>query len=153
MTQSYTPITREEFEEVLDKTTEYEVATDSHGKEVAYDIDLPHPELTVRIFSTLVAGQARGCGEDAIRCVIWHEGKDVPVSGREKTLRIGPTPSNPQGWKGNLVPKIADLMYNWQERYYGDCPDCGGVLQLKEGQYGEFLGCSNYPDCEHTEQT
>ncbi|MBE2894732.1 DNA topoisomerase family protein [Spirabiliibacterium falconis] len=28
------------------------------------------------------------------------------------------------------------------------CPKCGGVLQLKTGKYGLFLGCSQYPQCD-----
>ena len=29
------------------------------------------------------------------------------------------------------------------------CPDCGGELVHKRGRYGEFIACSNYPDCRH----
>lgn len=32
-----------------------------------------------------------------------------------------------------------------------ECPECGGDLWLRDGQYGMFYGCENYPDCEHTE--
>ncbi len=32
------------------------------------------------------------------------------------------------------------------------CPRCGGTLKLREGQYGKFLGCINYPDCKFTKQ-
>lgn len=28
------------------------------------------------------------------------------------------------------------------------CPICGGKLVKKEGSYGEFYGCSNYPKCK-----
>jgi DNA topoisomerase-1 len=31
------------------------------------------------------------------------------------------------------------------------CPDCGSPLILKWGRAGQFLGCSNYPECRHTE--
>lgn len=31
------------------------------------------------------------------------------------------------------------------------CPDCGGMLKIKHGPYGKFLGCSNYPTCKHIE--
>lgn len=33
------------------------------------------------------------------------------------------------------------------------CPDCGGKMELKNGRYGMFLGCSNYSktNCKHTE--
>ena len=30
------------------------------------------------------------------------------------------------------------------------CPICGGILKLKNGRYGEFYGCSNYPECHYT---
>lgn len=33
------------------------------------------------------------------------------------------------------------------------CPSCdSGRLSLKTGRYGAFIGCSNYPDCNHTRQ-
>lgn len=32
----------------------------------------------------------------------------------------------------------------------GICPKCGGQLVLREGQYGRFYGCSNYPKCTYT---
>jgi len=30
------------------------------------------------------------------------------------------------------------------------CPTCGAPLAKRKGQYGEFLGCTNYPDCKFT---
>ncbi len=30
------------------------------------------------------------------------------------------------------------------------CPDCGGELQIKQGRFGRFIGCSNYPTCRYT---
>lgn len=30
------------------------------------------------------------------------------------------------------------------------CPKCGGKLVERKGQYGNFLGCSNYPKCKFT---
>lgn len=32
----------------------------------------------------------------------------------------------------------------------GICPSCGGKLVKREGKYGEFFGCSNYPKCRFT---
>lgn len=32
------------------------------------------------------------------------------------------------------------------------CPDCGdGDLVIRVGRYGKFIGCTNYPECKHTE--
>jgi len=30
-----------------------------------------------------------------------------------------------------------------------DCPDCGHPLVVRRGRYGEFVACSNYPECKH----
>ena len=30
------------------------------------------------------------------------------------------------------------------------CPKCNGKLIKKQGKYGEFVGCSNYPKCKYT---
>ena len=30
------------------------------------------------------------------------------------------------------------------------CPDCDGWMETRMGQYGRFLGCSNWPDCSYT---
>lgn len=31
------------------------------------------------------------------------------------------------------------------------CPECGGQLMIRHGRFGKFIGCSNFPDCRHTE--
>lgn len=31
------------------------------------------------------------------------------------------------------------------------CTDCGLPMKKRNGRYGEFWGCSGYPDCRHTE--
>lgn len=32
------------------------------------------------------------------------------------------------------------------------CPDCGGLLVVRRSFYGQFIGCSSYPKCRHTEK-
>ena len=50
-----------------------------------------------------------------------------------------------------LLVKIDDA---WRCRDCGveieGCPDCSGWLEEKMGKYGRFLGCSNWPRCNHT---
>ena len=31
------------------------------------------------------------------------------------------------------------------------CPDCGGKLVVRKGNYGKFYGCSNFPKCRFTQ--
>ncbi len=33
-----------------------------------------------------------------------------------------------------------------------NCPKCGKQLVLRQGQYGEFVSCSGYPDCKYIKQ-
>jgi DNA topoisomerase-1 len=33
-----------------------------------------------------------------------------------------------------------------------NCPKCGKPLVLRNGQYGEFVSCSGYPDCKYVKQ-
>jgi DNA topoisomerase-1 len=33
-----------------------------------------------------------------------------------------------------------------------DCPLCENPLVYREGRFGRFIGCSNFPSCRHTEQ-
>ncbi|MFP6290306.1 type I DNA topoisomerase [Helicobacter pylori] len=33
------------------------------------------------------------------------------------------------------------------------CPKCGGELVKKNSRYGEFIACSNYPECKYIKQT
>lgn len=35
----------------------------------------------------------------------------------------------------------------------GKCPLCGGNLVIRNGKYGQFYGCSNYPKCKYTHPT
>ena len=32
----------------------------------------------------------------------------------------------------------------------GQCPRCGGTLVQRNGKFGPFLGCNNYPRCKFT---
>ncbi|MDP8204640.1 MAG: type I DNA topoisomerase [Candidatus Tenebribacter mawsonii] len=48
---------------------------------------------------------------------------------------------NDEGLIEILKPKILDKK----------CPKCDSDLILKEGKFGKFIACSNYPKCKHTE--
>ena len=36
------------------------------------------------------------------------------------------------------------------EKYDGVCPDCGGELVIRDGRFGKFISCSNFPKCKYT---
>ena len=46
---------------------------------------------------------------------------------------------------GYFPPRLKPLFINC-----GKCPVCGHYLVKRKGEYGEFIGCSNYPNCKYT---
>ena len=43
---------------------------------------------------------------------------------------------------------VQNIRQTQAELREGICPRCGGKLIEREGKYGKFLGCANYPDCK-----
>jgi len=152
--RQYENISEDEFDAFMDGLAEYEKSVPANARELVYDIPLPTDALVVRVWSTIVRGNSRAKGDDAIRAVVWDVEEEQPIGGREKTLRLGPTESNPEGWKANLRPKVRDLVVNWRS-YDKMCPECGSRMALREpdrsDDWDAFWGCTNYPNCEHSE--
>jgi len=48
---------------------------------------------------------------------------------------------------------IRKKIRNSFKRSEGDnrCPKCGGLLVKRNGKFGSFLGCSNFPKCRYTQ--
>lgn len=154
--RKYTDISKAEFEHFLDSLHEevgrfVEIETGDFERVYELKDDLTDNGLSLRIYSTIDkrTEDNRDKGTDAIRTVIvsrTEDGDDIVVGGRTKTLRI-------ETWEKNLKKKIVDI-YRETQDYIEPCPEdyCSGYLVEREGKYGEFLGCTKYPSCDHTEQ-
>ena len=46
---------------------------------------------------------------------------------------------------------INNIKENIIDKDPNKCPKCGGHLVERNGKYGKFFGCSNYPKCKYTE--
>lgn len=141
--RQYTRVTVEEFENFLGGIAAFEFPEDVTAEEKVYDIPLPADDLVIRIYSTLQDGQARDKGSDAIRCTVFDKESGSVIGGEKKTLRI-------QTWRKNLEPKIRELVANWRDYNHGRCSCCDARMARRDGKYGEFLGCTNYPACKNT---
>lgn len=49
--------------------------------------------------------------------------------------------------KNKIDKKIASIKTKG-----GVCPKCGGELIMRDGKYGSFIGCSNFPKCRYTQK-
>lgn len=49
-----------------------------------------------------------------------------------------------------LVKKAFDEMEKKEAEETGEeCPECGSPLVIRNGKYGSFVACSNYPECKY----
>lgn len=51
--------------------------------------------------------------------------------------------------KSNVI-ESGTILYN--DKVNRRCPKCGAPLSKKNGKYGQFYGCINYPKCNYTEK-
>ncbi|MDR1722016.1 MAG: DNA topoisomerase I [Methanobrevibacter sp.] len=49
-----------------------------------------------------------------------------------------------------LDPKCGKPKRNTEPEVVGECPECGSDLLKRHGRYGDFVGCSNFPNCRFT---
>ena len=53
----------------------------------------------------------------------------------------------------DFEPLVQDAFDNMEkkepERVGEDCPECGHPLVIRKGRYGEFIACSNFPECKY----
>lgn len=146
MAGTYTRITEGEMDDVLLSNGFEVVDLDGVNEKVyQFNFDTKSGEtLGIRVYSSidLRTGDSRGCGNDAIRVtMMWKDGGEWKAIGSSKRVnRI-------QTWKKNLENRLN----TWSTMLEGRCGDCGAPLRKRSGEYGEFLGCSRYPDCDYTE--
>lgn len=96
-------------------------------------------KVALRVYSSLTNGVSRDVGKDAIRIVVWDSNIGRPVSGAIRTNRVA-------GWQNRMLTKLKGLSSSFK---FVKCPHCGSYMMERNGKYGTFLGCSNFPKCKH----
>ena len=48
---------------------------------------------------------------------------------------------------------VYNIKTNIKNNDINKCPKCGALLVERDGKYGRFIGCSNYPKCKYTKTT
>lgn len=65
---------------------------------------------------------------------------------QEKMNRIAALITN-----SNIEEHVESIRETKKKAAEGICPRCGGQLVVRNGKYGKFLGCSNYPKYRYTQ--
>lgn len=73
--------------------------------------------------------------------------KDTCTYSKEEVEKIYQTLMNHSSEMTNRE-HIKNVKQTQKELKKGICPRCGSILVLRDGKYGEFFGCSNYPKCK-----
>ena len=50
------------------------------------------------------------------------------------------------------VKQAKNIKKEKEQQSVNKCPKCGGNLIIRNGKYGSFIGCSNYPRCKYTKK-
>lgn len=54
-----------------------------------------------------------------------------------------------QEFEPSLKQAFDNMAKKEPEKTGEDCPNCGSPLVTRKGRYGEFVACSNYPECKY----
>lgn len=152
MPATYVEINKEEFEEALNSYG-FEPAEDITSKEIGvkelvYAVPIKD-RVHLKIFSSIDVKtfKTREVGSDAIRVIpmIW--------SNKQLEWRIlkglGKRTNRTTNWRSNLYDNIINTIKSLKSNYK-PCV-CGGVLVIRQGKFGKFWGCLDYPKCKNAE--
>lgn len=122
------------------------------GREVFADVAPPRSAARVRVYTSLASGasEARDCGEDAVRIVVFAG--ERPIRPSEKVLRTAPRGAEDRvgAFLDRLQGRIREAYA--EARSVPPCPLCGRALAVRtrKSDGGRFYGCSEFPECRGT---
>lgn len=118
-----------------------------------------HPDLFIPIVT--FSRQASVTCADNKTVVYWDQLNEVILSYQRKWLTsdeaekayeilLSANIDSPEN-RASHVENVKKQIANREEVVAnGYCPRCSGKLVLRNGKYGEFYGCINYPHCRYT---
>jgi DNA topoisomerase-1 len=93
----------------------------------------------------------RGRRGPFLACSAYPKCRNAKPLGGGKKEGAGDEAKAPDGAPGESKPKAPPRRKAPATLTDRDCPDCGKKLVIRSGRRGQFLGCSGYPKCRHTE--
>ena len=138
---TYTARMEEELDEIEEGKIDWREAMSEFYER--FQKDLEHAERHM----TDIKRMEEPTGEDCEKCgkpmvIKWGKfGKFIACTGYPECSNTRELPPDPASAEG-LTEQDA-------EEY---CENCGRVMVLKKGRFGQFYACSGYPDCKTTKQ-
>ncbi len=85
-------------------------------------------------------------------CILSYQNPMLNISDITKYAAklSGSTEYTKEEKKAHVSQIKGNVWYKDLKIQQGICPKCGGNLVERNGKYGKFLGCSNYPGCRFT---
>ena len=134
-----------QFEEALSATgLTWEYYAFDRG-EHTYLIPLEDTRVAVLVRSSIeMTGHAASTGNDSIRLLLINTKTGQPLA-----KKVDAWTQRTYGWQDRMLEKINTLYEKGLTMV--NCPQCEtGVLSQREGKFGVFYGCSNYPRCKYS---
>ena len=141
---SYSKFSKTKFEQIFHALEpDFELDGSFMGRINSYEYIYSAPiangfQLVLYSSVSTQTNEARAKGNDTIRLNLYHNTSSKPVRTATKTLRT-------DNWMVNLQSKVEELIAVATDSE--PCTGCDGELIRKKGEYGEFIGCTNYPEC------
>lgn len=145
---AYTKITQKEFEHTLSNLGKSGYSwiewkeENSTAKETIYMVKINN--IYVKIFSSIVDGETRPVGSDAIRAIGYDKESKTLMS--TVSVRVNRT----ENWSENLKKAIQEVVSKQLDIKTCPIPGCGGKINKikykdrNTGKLVEFDGCTNY---------
>lgn len=140
----FTLITAGEMDTLLCKGGFEKVEMTDGTKEFVYDRPYKTlPNVVIRVYTSIDSEVSRGIGEDAIRVCLVDTRINRGISRVCRTHRS-------VGWADRLRSKINEIFLSVSQ--LKRCRMCDYYMIERENKSkNKFLGCSNFPNCKHTE--
>jgi hypothetical protein len=144
----YRPFIRQDFEAEIIGEMKFQPMRVEGALEFAYhrivtNGPFPSKRFDIQVYSTvdLRTGMTRDTGKDAIRVML----RDIELNRTVLEWKVLRT----QG-AFRMTRQRCQEAWGYVMNPSHHCPDCGALLTARKGKRGDFLGCTNYPNCRFT---
>ena len=138
---TYTARMEEELDEIEEGKMDWREAMSEFYERFQKDLDHAERHMTdVKRMEEPTGEDCEKCGKPLV--IKWGKfGKFIACTGYPECSNTRELPPDPASTEG--------LSEQDAEEY---CENCGRVMVLKKGRFGQFYACSGYPDCKTTKQ-